>query len=91
MIKRLNYTQVRLSIPGGVIEIKPSDPSGFAVAFESTKEPRISFGKTIEEAGALLVADMKRIVSCIEEDLKAFVERNNAVIPERTSDTRQVK
>ena len=75
-MKRLSYDQVRISTIGGVIECKPST-DGWAVAFHpSTDRPRVSHGKSLEEASAQLLSDLKCMINAVEEDLKAFVERN---------------
>lgn len=76
MVKRLSYEKIRISTLGGAVDITPS-ADGWAVRYEQPSDaPRVSYGKTIEEAGQHLIEDLKRLVNAIEEDLKAFVERN---------------
>ena len=75
-MKRLSYEQVRISTLGGIIECKPST-DGWTLAFHpSTERPRVSYGKSIEEASTQLLSDLKYMINAVEEDLKAFVERN---------------
>ena len=75
-MKRVSYAKIQISTLGGTVDISPST-DGWSVRYEQpANHPRISYGKTIEEAGQALVKDLKHLVNAIEEDLKAFVERN---------------
>lgn len=76
MVKRLDYTCVRISTLGGVIECAPST-DGWRVSFQPHRDqPRVGYAKTIEEAAQQLVDELKHVTSAVEEDLKAFAERN---------------
>lgn len=76
MSKYLKYNQVRIVTLGGVIEIKPS-ADAYAVSFEQNVDnPPCSYGKTIEEAGQRLIDDLRRKLNAVEEDIRAFIERN---------------
>lgn len=74
--KRLSYKEVQITTTGGIIKCAPST-DGWKVMFEtSAEQPRVAYAKTIEEAGQQLVNNLKRLALNVEEDLKAFVERN---------------
>jgi hypothetical protein len=75
-MKRLNYERVRISTIGGIVDCTPSS-DGWRAAFEPhAEQPRVGYGKSIEEAAQKLVNELKAVISAVEEDLKAFAERN---------------
>lgn len=77
-MKRVSYMQVRISCLGGVIEFAPST-DGWSASFEKSGDhPKCGqgYGKTIEEAGQQMLGQLKHLINAVEEDLKAFVERN---------------
>ncbi len=77
MTKRLSYEQIRISTIGGIIECKPATEGGWAIAFHANAtQPRVGYGKSIEEAGQKLVNDLRYTINAVEEDLKALAERN---------------
>lgn len=76
-IKRVGYELVRISTLGGVLEIKPATADGFSVAYQQHADrPQIGHGKDVETACQHLINDLKYKLNAIEEDLKAFLERN---------------
>jgi hypothetical protein len=76
MTKRLSYEKIRISTLGGSVEVAPAT-DGWSVRYEPpTNRPLIGYGKSIEESGQQLVQELKRIAQAVEDDLKAFVERN---------------
>jgi len=78
MMKRLSYEKIRMTTLGGSVEIAPATSGdGWSVKYEPpTNRPLVGYGKSAEEAGQQLVQELKRIAHAVEEDLKAFVERN---------------
>lgn len=75
--KRVSYEQVRISTLGGALEIKPGSVEGWEVAFQQhANRPVTAHGKDIESACQRIVDELKYKLNAIEEDLKAFIERN---------------
>lgn len=77
-IKRVGYERVRISCLGGSVELAPATSGdGWSATFETHKDmPIRSYGKDLEAAAAELIGDLRRRFTAIEEDLKAFIERN---------------
>jgi hypothetical protein len=75
-IKRLAYEKVEIRTIGGVLKISVA-PGGCSVAFDPHSDrPVCGYGKDTEEAAKTLVNDLRRMANGVEEDLKAFMERN---------------